>query len=166
MVDGLEQPLLLAASAFSLTQASAAAAMLAGLLLIAYALKRRGLLRSKGAGPAAASTSVPTEVGSLQADMNELAERLASELDRKADRLERLLALAEARCIELQRLEAARPEPRSIEPRARPSADTQHREVYELADMGLSHVEIAQRLERPTGQVELILNLRRGTVAL
>jgi hypothetical protein len=164
MVDGLEQPVLLAASAFSLTQASAAAAMLAGLLLIAYALKRRALLRSKG--PAAGSTSVPTEVASLQADMNELAERLASELDCKADRLERLLALAEARCIELQWLEAARPEPRSMEPRSRPSADPQHREVYELADMGLSHVEIAQRLERPTGQVELILNLRRGTVAL
>ncbi len=45
-------------------------------------------------------------------------------------------------------------------------ADASHQEVYELADGGLSAVDIARKLDKPTGQVELILNLRRGTVAL
>jgi hypothetical protein len=43
-------------------------------------------------------------------------------------------------------------------------AATPHREVLELADQGLSPVEIAQRLGKPTGQVELVLNLRRATL--
>ena len=36
--------------------------------------------------------------------------------------------------------------------------------VYQLADEGLGAVQIAQRTGRPTGQVELILNLRRAAM--
>lgn len=41
------------------------------------------------------------------------------------------------------------------------SLAAQHAEVHALADAGLTPVEIAKRLSKPTGQVELILNLRR-----
>ncbi|MFA6044230.1 MAG: hypothetical protein WC718_04540 [Phycisphaerales bacterium] len=33
--------------------------------------------------------------------------------------------------------------------------------IFEMADQGLSAAEIASKVQRPTGQVELILNLRR-----
>jgi hypothetical protein len=36
-----------------------------------------------------------------------------------------------------------------------------HRRIYELADEGLSPVEIARRLSQTAGQVELTLSLRR-----
>jgi hypothetical protein len=40
--------------------------------------------------------------------------------------------------------------------------DPLHRKVYDLADQGLTPVDIARRIEKPTGQVELILALRRA----
>ncbi len=42
-----------------------------------------------------------------------------------------------------------------------PDVDPMHRRIYELADEGLNPVEIAGRLNQPTGQVELVLALRR-----
>ncbi len=39
-----------------------------------------------------------------------------------------------------------------------------HAEVHALADAGLSPVQIAQRLAKPTGQIELILNLRKAAM--
>lgn len=47
-----------------------------------------------------------------------------------------------------------------------PSQSTQpsdHENVYRLADRGMNAVEIAKTLGKHTGQVELILNLRRAT---
>jgi hypothetical protein len=52
--------------------------------------------------------------------------------------------------------------PREMAPSANArSAD--HDNVYRLADRGMSAVEIAKTLGKHTGQVELILNLRRAT---
>jgi hypothetical protein len=42
----------------------------------------------------------------------------------------------------------------------KPDPDPRHVEVYTLADQGLALAEIAQRLKRPNGEVELILALR------
>jgi hypothetical protein len=46
-----------------------------------------------------------------------------------------------------------------------PSASTliDHQNIYRLADRGMTAVEIARTLGQHTGQVELILNLRRAT---
>jgi hypothetical protein len=52
------------------------------------------------------------------------------------------------------------PKPASMHVVAR--ANPVHQQVYGLADAGLSPVEIAQATNLPTGQVELILNLRKA----
>lgn len=44
-----------------------------------------------------------------------------------------------------------------------PAPSTDHEKVYRLADRGMNAVEIAKTLGQHTGQVELILNLRRAT---
>ncbi len=44
------------------------------------------------------------------------------------------------------------------------SLSSQHAEVHALADAGLTPVEIAKRLSKPTGQIELILNLRKASM--
>jgi hypothetical protein len=155
----------------------AGAAMLLGAALVAWAVRWKMGKRKQGAGHGGAR---PSEHGrgtggtvdmELVADMKELTERLAEELDRKAARLEKLIAAADER---VRRLEAGLVrETRVVEvkPEARrrdsgSGLESAHREVYELADAGLGALEIATRLGQPTGQVELILNLRKGTVAL
>lgn len=91
---------------------------------------------------------------SVMADATELAQRLAAQLDAKAARLEQLIEEADER---LARLEGGGAAPRT--PAA--AADPVHARVHELADRGLSPVDIARETGQPTGQVELILALRR-----
>ncbi len=99
----------------------------------------------------------------------QLTRDLIDELESRAERLERLMERAEAKISELREAER-RVVPRTpismIEPRPQrapePSifTDPTHQEVCGMSDAGMSSVEIARRLQMPTGQVELILNLR------
>jgi hypothetical protein len=104
------------------------------------------------------------------ADAEELTRRLAAILDNKAARLEVLIQQADERVRRLER-SATGPGPkperspdrvRTAEPEPRDPVDPFHRKVYELADQGLTPVDIARKIDRPTGQVELILALRRA----
>lgn len=99
------------------------------------------------------------------ADAEDLARRLSAVLDNKAARLEILLEEADRKIAALEsvragegRVAAKSPEDvsngRSFEP-------GDHDPVHRLADEGVETVEIAQRLGRPVGEVELILALRR-----
>ncbi|MBX3381801.1 MAG: hypothetical protein KF805_17035 [Phycisphaeraceae bacterium] len=106
-----------------------------------------------------------------------LTRELIDELEARAERLERLIERAETTITELRENEqraAARPASVIAEAKMRnvptpePSifTDPVHREVCAMADDGLSAVDIARRLQMPTGQVELILNLRGKRVAV
>lgn len=129
---------------------------------------------------AEASARSPTE--SFQADAEELTRRLGAILDNKAARLELLIEEADDRLAKLDRanlgasvqtrpvehdagaFRATAPEPvraAAPPPSPEPQVDPTQRQIYDLADSGLGPVEIAQRLDQPIGQVELILNLRR-----
>lgn len=114
-------------------------------------------------------------MNSLRSDLNELGDRLAQRLDRKAAQIEELLVRAESALEELRRLRASTTQagstPSEISLQKSSSfietsapLDPLHAKVAELADRGLSAIQIAQRLEQPTGQVELILALRRRFV--
>ena len=88
-------------------------------------------------------------------ELIEVAARLESQLDTKAERLETLVEEARRLVDQLERHAAAS--------RAAPGAgagDPLSRSVHELADQGLSSVEIAQRLDEPVGKIELVLALR------
>ncbi|MGH7245120.1 MAG: DUF6115 domain-containing protein [Phycisphaerales bacterium] len=108
-----------------------------------------------------------------------LTRELIDELEARAERLERLIERAEITITELRTSEqraAARPAAVIAEAKLKhvaqvpqePSifSDPMHREVCALSDDGLSPVDIARRLQMPTGQVELILNLRGKRVAV
>lgn len=108
-----------------------------------------------------------------------LTRELIDELEARAERLERLIERAETTITELraneQRAAAgsrtavtqviAEAKLKNV---AEPSifTDPMHREVCAMADDGLSPVDIARRLQMPTGQVELILNLRGKRVPI
>ncbi len=117
-------------------------------------------------------------VDTYQAEAEELTRRLSAIMDNKAARLELLIEEADDRLARLDRasmgagvqtrpmehdagaFRTPAPEPARTAPPER-HADPTQRQIYELADSGLGPVEIAQRLDQPIGQVELILNLRR-----
>ena len=108
----------------------------------------------------------PAPARTEQAEVEELVRQLAPELDERAARLERLIADADDR---LARLEGAGRAPaRRAEPEGRAAArmvireegDPVTKRIYTLADDGMAAVEIARRVEQPTGKVELILALR------
>jgi hypothetical protein len=128
------------------------------------------------------SIAVQRDVSDLTEKLAQQSEAMAHQLDVRTARLETLLAQADDRIAALEKQLAARPAA-AIE--AKPAAShtaapapahastpferleapgMQHRDVYTLADSGLTPVQIAQKLGKPTGQVELILNLRRAAV--
>ena len=102
------------------------------------------------------------------ADVHELVQRLATQLDNKAARMEQLLRDADERIRKLERMQR-------IE-HTRAPVDSEHtsdgtighepdpvtNRVYELADQGEKPIEIARQLNQHVGQVELILALRRA----
>lgn len=104
-----------------------------------------------------------------------LTRELIDELEARAERLERLIERAETTITELRASEqraatGARSGATQVIAEAKlkhvvqteqsAMTDPMHREVCAMADDGLSSVDIARKLQMPTGQVELILNLR------
>ncbi len=145
-----------------------------GCSCLTWALRKRSSSRAKSPSINSEHLATVAELNALRSDLNELGERLAQKLDHKAAHLESLLARAEHAAEELRHLRAATtqagtrlapPPTRSdgfIESHA--ALDPLHARVAELADQGLAPVQIAQRLGQPTGQIELILALRRRFV--
>jgi hypothetical protein len=133
--------------------------LLAGLVLAAW-----GWAQSRKARVArGADQEAMRDAERLGADLRELTQRLAHEMDAKADRIERLLAKADER---IARLQDPPPALQRVHDRSASAGEPEHAKVHALADEGLPIVEIARRVGKPTGQVELILALRRGSVSL
>lgn len=145
--------------------AIATALTVGGIALIVYWWRVRTLRRHGMISAPTSPAQPPQAVMELSRDMEDLAERLASEMDRRADRLELLIARADERIAALDNAQSRTFELKPVAKKSAP-ANPAFGEVYDLADRGLSPVEIARQLGRPTGQVELILNLRRGNIAL
>lgn len=180
-------------------------AALAGVALIAWALVQRARQRAgrTQAPSARATTAIDAQD---QRELTDLTDQLVAQLDQRSEALERLVAQADDRIVqlrtELSKADLARARlasqrtvaladavletkpaasPVSVPavpvvpvPTARvttmPSAASDlgghpHRAIYVLADRGLSPVEIARQTGKPTGQIELILNLRRAASA-
>lgn len=148
MFPGHAQPGL-ALAAISAGQIVSILLMLGGVLLLAWAFRRQSLVR-----PAESD-----DLRRLMAEATELAAALSAQLDERAERLQRLIDEADARLG----TRLPRDEPAGVheeEPRAIPAADPLAQRIFDLADEGLTPVQIAQRLDQHTGKVELILALR------
>lgn len=120
--------------------------------------------------------------GHARDSAEKLARDLIDELESRAERLDKLIERADATLTELRDAErraavlAAAPLPspsrhhdRVVEPKPRDAhsifTDPLHVEVCALAEQGIGPVDIARRTQLPTGQVELILNLRANRTA-
>jgi len=120
---------------------------------------------------------VERDMQNLLVELSEMARQISAQLDTRAAKLEALIDDADKRIEQLRRLAAparggdvvagsgsgdGRDQPEAAaKPAGEPPADERYREVYELADAGMTAAEISRRLNRPQGEIELILALRR-----
>ena len=134
------------------------------LLLITLLLRQRDPKtdRSRHVTPAQQRT-LERDVSNLIAALSEMAQEVGTRLDERAIRLEKLIREADELANRLERLPREAPEPARVSP-APPETDSRHVEIDTLADQGRAMTEIAQRLSRPKGEVELILALRPSVV--
>jgi CBS-domain-containing membrane protein len=120
------------------------------------------------------SVATVRDAKEVMVQLDQVARRIHGRLDAKLDRLESLLREADQRIDQLARsvraadgrpvldvtLQAAGPKDSSGVKAVEP-ADPAMEAVYRLADGGLAADQIAQELGKVTGEVELILGLRR-----
>jgi hypothetical protein len=127
---------------------------------------------------------IERDISNLMVEMLQTAQQMTAQLDTRAMRLEVLLKEADGKLAALkiatstttttppEKSPPPAPADRShsadltpFEPLPEPEKpevppDPRHADIYTLADQGRSPVEIARHLNRPNGEVELILALR------
>jgi len=134
--------------------------------------KRDPLNRPPEANSLAQQRSVERQMQNLLVELSEMARQVTAGLDTRAAKLDALIREADEKIVALTALrgslngapltQAVQPVP--VETKPRPAnayeADPRHLEVYTLADQGQSPSQIAGALNRPSGEIELILALR------
>jgi hypothetical protein len=140
-----------------------------GVLTVLYAVFLRPMRQRKDPlarageqrGMLARQRAVEKQMETLLVELSGMARQITAQLDTRAAKLEALIHEADEKIAALQASPAPRPEAPGIAG-AEPAQldDPRHMPVYVLADAGMNAPQIAQRLSRPVGEVELILALR------
>jgi len=119
---------------------------------------------------------VKQDMEELAVQLQQVARQINSQIDTRFAKLESCIADADQRIERMERLlrragghegvdvtvsDQSTPSPDQAEDRNSIRIDPMHREIYRLADEGKPPPDIARQLGRTTGEVELILNLRR-----
>ena len=137
---------------------------------ILYAVLRgsRGKKDPLARGPSSASLArqrnVERQMESLLVELSEMSRQITAQLDTRAAKLEALIHEADEKISVLR--QGSQMPTQAVTANVAPpqwtaaSIDPQHEAVYALADQGKPTAEIARQLNRPNGEVELILALR------
>ncbi len=108
--------------------------------------------------------SVEREMQNVLVELSKMARQITGQLDTRAAKLEALIREADEKIAVMKSTPSSSSPglaPLIDTPETRPPSDPRHAQVYALADEGRSSMEIAQQLNRPSGEIELILALRR-----
>jgi len=121
----------------------------------------------------ASQRSVEREMSNLLVELSEMARQVTAQLDTRAAKLESLMQEADRKIAQLADLNQAPARTGSDAHQAdaevqaaatavpiAPAPDPRYAQIYSLADQGSSAHEIARQLNRPRGEIELILALR------
>jgi hypothetical protein len=134
--------------------------------------KKDPLTRMPGLTNLARQKNVERQMQALLVELSEMARQITAQLDTRAAKLQALIAEADEKIAELNnapgrspranfdsfKADAGTPAVEPVEPG--PTADTRYQQIYALADDGQNAAEIATTLDRPRGEIELILALR------
>lgn len=173
----------LATEGVGTTQILALLAAIGGLTIVMLSTRRRVGNAQRTAGPAVRdqfvrmtnTTRAARDVEDVMAELDSLSRQIHGRIDTKLARLEKLIRDADRRITVLQGLHDAETQKRvpSVEvtlEQAEPGENATHNRTthdrhaevaFRLADDGLPIVDIAQRLGRTPGEIELMLALRR-----
>jgi len=142
-------------------------------LLISSIRKRQNQLKQptpprpasppRAASPGNPEASMRRDLNELMVELQELSRRISAEIDTRFAKLEAAIRDADRRIVVLNRLSRQAAGGAAEPSNALSGHDIRHTVVYELADAGLTPIEIARDLGKTPGEVELILNLRKQT---
>ncbi|HWB54560.1 MAG TPA: hypothetical protein VG722_10220 [Tepidisphaeraceae bacterium] len=94
----------------------------------------------------------------LLVELTQMAQQISAQLDTRSAKLEALIREADEK---VRQLSALRNNGAPATTETAPAAqDQRYMEIYTMADQGAPVAEIAQKLDRPAGEIELILALR------
>jgi hypothetical protein len=127
--------------------------------------------------PATASgehRALERDIQILIKELSDLTRRVNAQIaqvDERAARLEQLVRAADERAARLRAIQGnsngdgngdgfTEPAPQPAATASPDEIDPRHVEIYTLCEQGLSTQQIAERLHRPSGEVELIIALR------
>ncbi len=113
------------------------------------------------------------EVEDVMVELDQVARQVHGQMDTRFAKLETVIRDADVRIAKLERLlltadgapslDVTLEEVRPDEPDPEPVMETgPHADVYRLADAGMSEIEIAQDTGKTSGEIELILALRKA----
>ncbi|UCC30386.1 MAG: hypothetical protein JSU86_19570 [Phycisphaerales bacterium] len=159
-------------------------ALAVGALAIVLLSTRRRIRESQRLSPTAArrryaelqeEVKVSRNLEQVMLELDQLSRQIHGRIDTKLARLEAVIRDADERIDRLSRLirttkgESAqeftldREGPDEAHSAQSDIVDDRHAPIYELADSGKSPVEIARQVGKTTGEVELILALKRAS---
>jgi len=124
--------------------------------------KKDPLDKPSGHATLAQQRSVDKQTQNVLEELAELARQISNQLDTRAARLELLIKQADEKIAQLKGLPVGKAAAQD-QPSPPAQADARYVEIYRLSDSGQSTVQIAQQLNRPQGEIELILALRPRT---
>ena len=145
-----------------------------GYLFFRPKFKKKDPLEKAPFSGLAQQRNVERQMQNLLVELSEMARQMNAQIDTRAAKLEQLINEADQRIAALGQSPAAgavtgdpppADSPAPLPPPAPPvfppaEIDPRHVEIYSLADRGAGAKEIATQLNRPSGEVELILALR------
>jgi hypothetical protein len=168
-------------------------AILLGGMVLLYLGVLRPMMRKRNKDPLEKQTpartglaqqrAVERDMQHLLVEYEQMIRNMTAGVDTRAAKLDLLIKEAEEKIQTLRALIAAaeggggaaaaagtgattiEPKPAAVAspPPVQSGPDPRHAEVYALADQGLSARDVARRLGRPNGEIELILALRAGS---
>jgi hypothetical protein len=146
-----------------LLAAAAVVALSVGVLLIVLIARRPGPPRKQTHIGPADQRALERDITSLMHELSNMARQVGQQLDARSSRLQQLIAAADERIERLRdAAPAVQPEPVTVEREVSSEPDPRDVEIYALCDQGVATREIAQRLGRPSGEIELVIALRPG----
>ncbi|HEX4793746.1 MAG TPA: hypothetical protein VH370_08145 [Humisphaera sp.] len=133
--------------------------------------KKDPLARPSPQPSLAAQRALERDMNALLVELSEMARQITAQLDTRAAKLDLLIKQADERAARLSvsclnNANEVPPSARHAEVPAAPPIDPRHVEVYVLSDQGHTSGDIAAKLGRPRGEIELILALREPAASL
>jgi hypothetical protein len=153
-------------------------ALSVAVICIAYLLfrpkfKKKDPLEKAPFASLAQQRTVERQMQNLLVELSDMTRQMNAQIDTRAAKLQELIRQADERIAAMKQMQGSESraglsvEPPFAEPAPPPAPDPtqieldpRHAEIYSLADEGRNAREIAATLNRPSGEVELILALR------